>query len=58
MNITKEMILELREATGMGIFDCKRALLRTEGDVELAKWLYKNYSVYDNLFRVVQKRPN
>eukprot|EP00640_Fibrocapsa_japonica_P002324 CAMPEP_0113939548 /NCGR_PEP_ID=MMETSP1339-20121228/5844_1 /TAXON_ID=94617 /ORGANISM="Fibrocapsa japonica" /LENGTH=284 /DNA_ID=CAMNT_0000943087 /DNA_START=204 /DNA_END=1058 /DNA_ORIENTATION=- /assembly_acc=CAM_ASM_000762 len=30
------MIKELREATGVGMMDCKKALMETEGDVELA----------------------
>lgn len=33
----KEKILELREQTGMGMLDCKRALEETGGDMETAK---------------------
>lgn len=36
MAITTEMIKELREATGAGILDCKKALEQTDGDVKKA----------------------
>jgi elongation factor Ts len=34
MNITPKLIQELREKTGAGIMDCKRALAETDGDLE------------------------
>ena len=34
--ITAEMVKELRERTGAGMMDCKRALTETQGDVEKA----------------------
>jgi len=34
MEITTAMIKELREATGVGILDCKKALIETEGDIK------------------------
>ena len=36
MAITAEMVKELREKTGAGVMDCKKALAETEGDVERA----------------------
>ncbi|AZR72372.1 translation elongation factor Ts [Anoxybacter fermentans] len=36
MAITMEMIKELRERTGAGILDCKKALTETDGDIEKA----------------------
>lgn len=36
MAITMDMIKELREATGAGVLDCKRALEEAEGDMEKA----------------------
>ncbi len=42
MAITAGMIKELREATGAGMMDCKKALTATEGDMEKAvEWLRK-----------------
>ncbi|WP_239254215.1 translation elongation factor Ts [Listeria ilorinensis] len=35
-NITAQMVKELREKTGAGMMDCKRALVETEGDMEKA----------------------
>ena len=36
MAITASMVKELRERTGLGMMDCKRALEDTDGDLELA----------------------
>jgi len=35
-NITAEMVRELRERTGAGMMDCKRALTEADGDLEVA----------------------
>lgn len=43
MAITMDTIKELRETTGAGIMDCKKALLETNGDIEKAiDWLRTN----------------
>lgn len=34
--ITAQMVKELRERTGLGMMDCKKALVEAEGDAELA----------------------
>ncbi len=36
MNITAQMVKELREKTGVGMMDCKKALAKTDGDTEKA----------------------
>ncbi len=36
MSITAAMVKELRERTGSGMMECKRALVEAEGDLELA----------------------
>jgi elongation factor Ts len=36
MQITVEKIKELRERTGLGIMDCKKALMDCEGDLDIA----------------------
>jgi elongation factor Ts len=36
MQITAEMVRELREKTGVGMMDCKRALAESEGNLETA----------------------
>jgi len=36
-NITSAMVKELREITGAGMMDCKKALMECEGDMEKAK---------------------
>jgi elongation factor Ts len=36
MNISAQQVAELREKTGVGMMDCKKALLETGGDVEKA----------------------
>lgn len=36
MAITAKMVKELREKTGAGMMDCKKALVQTDGDIEAA----------------------
>ncbi len=36
MAITASLVKELRERTGLGMMDCKKALVETDGDIELA----------------------
>ena len=36
MAITAQMVKELREKTGAGMMDCKKALAETDGDMEAA----------------------
>lgn len=40
-NISKDIIKELRERTGIGIMDCKKALQETDGDMDKAIRLLK-----------------
>lgn len=43
MAITASQVKELREMTGAGMMDCKKALTNTEGDMEAAvEWLREN----------------
>ncbi len=35
-NITAQMVKELRESTGAGMMDCKKALQEAEGNMEKA----------------------
>src|SRR5512139_1513911 len=39
--ITANMVKELREATGLGMMDCKRALVETNGDFKAAEELLR-----------------
>ncbi len=36
MAITAQMVKELREKTGAGMMDCKKALTETDGNIEEA----------------------
>ena len=41
--ITASMVKDLRESTGAGMMDCKKALTETDGDMEKAVvWLREN----------------
>ena len=43
MAVTAGMVKELREMTGAGMMDCKKALTATEGDMDAAvEFLRKN----------------
>ena len=39
MAITAAVVNELRQATGCGLMDCKKALIECEGDMEKAVML-------------------
>ena len=39
--ITAAMVKQLREATGAGMMDCKRALIEADGDLERATELLR-----------------
>lgn len=45
MSISAAHVKELRDATGAGMMDCKRALTETDGDVEKAKDLIKKWGL-------------
>ena len=47
MNITAGMVKELREKTGAGIMDCKKALKECNGDVEKASEYLKKKGIAD-----------
>ncbi len=36
MAVTASMVKELREMTGAGMMDCKKALVETDGDIQKA----------------------
>ena len=36
MAVTAQLVKELRERTGAGMMDCKKALVETDGDIEKA----------------------
>ena len=36
MAVTAAMVKELRELTGLGMMDCKKALTESDGDMDLA----------------------
>ena len=39
-NVTAAMVKELRDTTGAGMLDCKKALVESDGDIEAAiDWL-------------------
>ena len=47
MAITAAMVKELRELTGAGMMDCKKALTETDGNMEAAVEVLKKYYNYD-----------
>ena len=52
MVVTVEMIKDLRQKTGVGIMDCKRALEEAEGDSERAVELLREKGLADAIKRV------
>ena len=56
MNLTPAIIKELREKSGAGMMDCKKALDESDGNVEKAiEWLRKKGI---NTFKVPRTFPN
>lgn len=53
MEISTTHIKELRDKTGAGIMDCRKALLETAGDLEKAAEFLKEQAIY-----VVQKKAD
>ncbi len=51
MNITAEQVKQLREQTGVGMMDCKKALEKSEGDMERAA----NYLREQGIAKATQK---
>ena len=45
MKITTEMIKQLREESGAGVLDCRKALLETDGDFEKAKVILREKGI-------------
>jgi len=44
--ITVDQVKALRQKTGAGMIDCKRALIESDGIEELAVWYLRNYPTY------------
>jgi elongation factor Ts len=47
MAVANELIKQLREQTGAGILDCRKALAQTQGDLEKAKLLLREWGKAD-----------
>ena len=45
MNITAQMVKELRDKTGAGMMDAKKALVETDGDMEKAMEVLRQKAV-------------
>ena len=41
MAVTASLVKELREMTGAGMMDCKKALVETDGNIEAAVDLFR-----------------
>ena len=55
MAITASMVKELREMTGAGMMDCKKALNETNGDMDAAvEFLRKNGQAKQKVLHVQQ----
>lgn len=44
MNITSEMVKELRDSTGISVMQCKKALEQANGDMDSAREILKSFS--------------
>jgi elongation factor Ts len=53
MNITADTVKQLRERTGAGMMECKKALVETQGDLDAAAELMRK----SGLPRLTRRRP-
>lgn len=53
-NITAQMVKELRESTGAGMMDCKKALQEAEGNMEKAVDLLREKDYQKLLKKLVE----
>jgi translation elongation factor EF-Ts len=52
----KNLVKELREKTGYGMMDCKKALIESDWDMDKAKeWLDERHK-YSDLTRLITRR--
>lgn len=58
MAITASMVKELRELTGAGMMDCKKALTETNGDMDAAVEVLKKSGVSNELNSIRVRHNN
>ena len=58
VKVTAALVKELREKTGAGMMDCKRALAETDGDIEGAVDYAFDFNLTRNLFRKVLRKAD
>ena len=64
MEITASLVKELRERTGAGMMECKKALTENNGDIEAsidwlrAKGLSMRYILFNYLQEIVNAKDN
>ena len=49
MAVTAQLVKELREMTGAGMMDCKKALVETDGDIDKAVEVLRESKFRDRL---------
>ena len=47
--VTAKLVKELRELSGAGMMDCKKALVECEGDINKAQELLKEKGIYEEI---------
>jgi translation elongation factor EF-Ts len=59
MDIKPALVKELRERTGAGMMECKKALVETKGDIDAAgEWLRRRREGRQEVFSRGGRRPN
>ena len=58
MAVTAQMVKELREMTGAGMMDCKKALVEVDGNIEAAVDYLKEKGLANDVRMVVKSTPS
>ena len=57
-NITAQMVKDLRETSGAGMMDCKKALTECNGNMEEASQLIEQYGIIPKAAVALKALPN
>ena len=56
--VTAAMVKELREMTGAGMMDCKKALANTDGDMDKAVEYLRENSIWRHFERQIKNKKS
>ena len=59
MEITAQLVKELRERSGAGMMECKKALVQNNGDIDVSiEWLDRKSTRLNSSHKTVSRMPS